>query len=163
VEQSVIDDAIDDAANRETELRIVGHDVFLVCVKRLKLYKMRLRVNVVLFTSALSYLPKLYLTTDVLQVLLLFVDICACNEPPTTPLSARWTSTAGQERYHNHQQHHIRGIKDNGSYRERHQREARSRDNLRVSLYCNRPNRWFVPIPVVILPNAFVESRISVH
>ena len=76
MEQSVIDDVIDAAANRETELRIVGRDVSLVCsVKRFKLYKMRIRVNVVLFTSALSYLPKVYLTTDVLQLLLLFVDI----------------------------------------------------------------------------------------
>ena len=31
MEHSVIDDVIDAAANRETELRIVGHDVSLVC------------------------------------------------------------------------------------------------------------------------------------
>ena len=52
MEQSVIGDVIDGAANRETELRTVRHGVSLMCVKRFKRYKMRKRVNVVLFTPA---------------------------------------------------------------------------------------------------------------
>ena len=95
MEQSVIDDLIDGAANREMELPIVGHDIPLMCVKRFTLYKLRIPVNVVLFTGALYHLPKLYLTTcfsfsfclTCFSFCCCFFGLCAYNEPLTMPFA----------------------------------------------------------------------------